>query len=422
MTCRAALVVGACLLATGVAAPSAGAAGAATPAGLGRLVDRALASGRAPGERASVLVRDLGTGEALVGRDIGRPLIPASNEKLVTAAAAVAELGAQYRFRTELLSGDPLEADGVVRGALYVRGSGDPTLSTPAFAVRFWRGRAARLTGLIAAARQEGLRRATGGVVADASAFDQRSWVATWKSSYLWVESPPISALPIDRGSGQPHGEAPPLHTAAVTRRFLGQAGVPAGAPAMGRTPPDAVQLAVVASPPLETLLAHMLTWSDNWVAEQLLKAVGHASAGTGTTATGAAAARRMLTSAGARTDGVFVADGSGLSRANRLTTTAIVDLLSALYVSDGGQAVIRGLPIAARTGTLHTRMYGTAAAGRVRAKTGTLNGVSALSGVVTCNSGRVLAFSILMNGPASATRKRAAQDRIAAAVAAYEG
>lgn len=419
---RAAALAALLAVTAATSAAAAAAAPAATPAALHAAVGRALRASSAPGEHVGVVVRDLGSGEVLEAREADRPLIPASNEKLVTAAAAVASLGPSYTFGTSLLA-EPIAAGGRIDGPLFLRGGGDPTFSTDTFARRYWSGRAARLGSLVTGARRAGIRRATGPLIGDATAFDDLQTGPLWKPTYLWVESPALSALSIDRGEGSDHGRPPALNTARVAAAALARAGVrTAGGVRTGATQAGATTVATVRSPPLSALLVPMLRDSDNFVAEQVMKAIGAQVAGVGATAPGAEAARQHLFEAGVDVDGVQPVDGSGLSRANRVTASAITELLASLQAAPGGRAVLDALPIAGRTGTLRHRLRGTVAAGRLRAKTGTLNGVSALSGIVTAYGGRRLAFSVIHNGPASASAAHDAQDAIAVAVAGYRG
>jgi serine-type D-Ala-D-Ala carboxypeptidase/endopeptidase (penicillin-binding protein 4) len=156
---------------------------------------------------------------------------------------------------------------------------------------------------------------------------------------------------------------------------------------------------------------------SDNFTAEILLKHLGTLESGQGTTAAGAIAVRQILGEYGMPLAGVRIADGSGLSRLNRLTASMVVHMLRSAWTSpDFRGSFFSSLPVAARSGTLERRMIRTAAAGRVRAKTGTTRESSALSGIV---KGRY-AFSILQNGyPVATWSARRSQDRFAAILAA---
>jgi D-alanyl-D-alanine carboxypeptidase/D-alanyl-D-alanine-endopeptidase (penicillin-binding protein 4) len=195
--------------------------------------------------------------------------------------------------------------------------------------------------------------------------------------------------------------------------RALEQGGIDvAGRAGLGSARPGAATLARVASPTVSQLVDHMNTESDNFVAEMLLKQLG-ARAGTGgTTAAGAVVVRRVLAERGVPLAGVRIADGSGLSRLDRLTAKA----LAALLLSAWNDPRLRGpfvasLAVAGVNGTLENRMTRGPARGIVRAKTGTTDLSSALAGY----AGSGYAFAILMNGnPVPYWSARVAQDRFA--------
>jgi serine-type D-Ala-D-Ala carboxypeptidase/endopeptidase (penicillin-binding protein 4) len=117
---------------------------------------------------------------------------------------------------------------------------------------------------------------------------------------------------------------------------------------------------------------------------------------------------------------GVHAVDGSGLTRSNRASPRQVVNLLLAMREDPVGEDFIQDLALAGHEGTVADRMHGTAAYGRCRTKTGTLTGVSNLSGYCFDKSGRVMVFSVLMNSVANLTLAHLDQDRIAGAVAGY--
>ena len=156
---------------------------------------------------------------------------------------------------------------------------------------------------------------------------------------------------------------------------------------------------------------------SDNFTAELVLKQLGAVLAGSGTTGAGAAVVRSILADRLVPLRGVRVADGSGLSALDRLTPKAIVTILQRMWADrDLRPVIFRILPVSGRDGTLADRMTRPPARGNVRAKTGTLDVASALSGFVR----ERYAFAILQNGPQlSAWAARTAQDRFATVLAA---
>jgi serine-type D-Ala-D-Ala carboxypeptidase/endopeptidase (penicillin-binding protein 4) len=390
----------ACALA---AAPSAGTRPAPTTA-LQLRLERALAVPHVALSRTAAVAVDLETGHIVFRHNPALALVPASNEKLAVTYAALAAFGPFFRIPTEVLGQGTL-VDGVWQGDLVLKGYGDPTLST------------GDLRALARRVRAAGIRRITGRVVGDESYFDSRRIGPGWKSWYYINESPPLSALTVDRGRQRGLVSRDPAHAAAAAfRAELRRLRVRvAGTAVTGRAHVDALPLATTASEPLHLILRFMNRESDNFTSELLLKQLGTLEGQRGTTARGGRAVTRTLGEHGVSLAGVRIADGSGLSRANRLTATALVGILRSAWSDIELQtAFVKSLPVAGRSGTLKDRMRRGAAAGRVVAKTGTTSTASALSGF----AGRY-AFVVLHNGrPVSHTWARRAQDRFAAVLA----
>jgi serine-type D-Ala-D-Ala carboxypeptidase/endopeptidase (penicillin-binding protein 4) len=192
------------------------------------------------------------------------------------------------------------------QGDLVLKGRGDPTLTN------------AGLKALAHAVRAHGITAVTGRVVGDETYFDQARTAPGWKTSFTKSESPLLSALVVNRGIL--HGQSvdhPALAASILFTRALQRAGVSvAGEPSVGRAGPGAVQITRRASPRLITLLAIMDTWSDNFIAEMLLRQLGTRIGGRGTTSAGAAVIASTLAADHIPLTGVRLADGSGLSDA----------------------------------------------------------------------------------------------------------
>ena len=346
------------------------------------------------------------------------PRVLASNTKLFTAAAALNSLGPEGTLSTVVLGSGSREADGTWRGDLYLRGSGDPTFGSSAFVGRNYRdgGTSEELADQIEGA---GITRVTGRVYGDESRFDSlRGGPYSGFGTSVWVG--PLSALSYNRGLANDRGSAfqgnPPAFAAARLDALLESRDIEVrGKPATGPAPAGATQLAETESPATEDMVRQMLKPSDNFFAEMLLKQLGPRP---GTTRGGAAAARSYAESLGAR---VRLADGSGLARGNTASPRAVGHLIDALMTRSHWPAFERALPVAGRDGTLHDRMRSGPARGRCRAKTGTISGVSTLSGYCRARSGDQLVFSFLMNG-VSPSGARRLQDRMAQALARYDG
>jgi D-alanyl-D-alanine carboxypeptidase/D-alanyl-D-alanine-endopeptidase (penicillin-binding protein 4) len=369
-----------------------------------RLV-RALAVPHVAKSTSAAIAVDLDTGQVVFQRNPNLALAPASNEKLAVTYAALSAFGPWFRIPTEVLGWGQL-LGGVWHGDLVLKGYGDPTLT------------AHDLRYLAREIRDAGIRRVTGRVVGDESYFDSRRMGPGWKAWYYINESPPLSALAVDRGRYRGHVSTDPaLAAAALLRTELKRLHVRvAGAAVTGRARVDALPLATTVSPPLQTILRFMNRESDNFTSELLLKQLGTLDGTKGTTARGGMFVRRTLAQDGIPLSGVRIADGSGLSSSNRLTARALITMLRTVWADlELRPTFLASLPVAGRNGTLRDRMRRWPAAGRVLAKTGTTSIASALSGF----AGGRYAFVVLHNGrPISHFWARRAQDRFAAVLA----
>ena len=381
---------------------------AASAASLRSALERALHVPYVSLGATGAVVLDLSTGTTVYSRNGSLSLRPASNEKLAVTYAALTALGPGFRIETDVL-GAGEQAGTTWQGDLILKGYGDPTLSS------------ADLDELARQVREAGILRVTGRVLGDESWFDSRRTVIGWKAAFYIFESPPLSALIVDRGRfGRYTSRDPALAAAQLFRTALLHAGVRVGGTAAhGVADDSAVPLAAVESAPINAIVRWMDRVSDNFVAEMLVKELGAVQGNRGSTAAGIGVVTGLLGQAGVPLDGVRLVDGSGLSLLDRLTPKALVALLSTMWNdAEVRLELLASLPVAGRTGTLHTRMRTGAAAGVVRAKTGTTSNASALSGFA---GGRYI-FSILQNGwPVSWAWARVAQDRFATVLAASQ-
>ncbi|HET7450713.1 MAG TPA: D-alanyl-D-alanine carboxypeptidase/D-alanyl-D-alanine-endopeptidase [Gaiellaceae bacterium] len=368
-----------------------------------RLANALAVPGNAPSASAAVAI-DLLTGRTVFQRNPDAPLAPASNEKLAVTFAALRELGAGYRFRTEVF-GRGVQDGAVWRGDLVLKGYGDPTLDL------------LQIDGLAAQIAQLGITSVTGRVLADESWFDSTRTAPGWKWSFYVNECPPLSALVVDRARYDRHvARQPAIAAAGVLKQRLRLHGVTAGAVGLGRASESFIALAQVESEPLTDVLRDMDRESDNFEAEMLLKTIG-AEVGTGgTTAAGVAIVLRDLAADGVPLAGVRMFDGSGLSLDDRITARALAALLLVAWNDDELRTALwTALPVAGVNGTLEDRMQRAPARGAVRAKTGTTERASALSGYVRDR----FVFAVLQNGwPVRSWSARKAQDRFATALA----
>ena len=397
------------------------AAPALADSGLGRRIAAILTRYHLAGGRTAVRVWDMDTGEQVYGRRIHALLAPASNEKLVTSATALARWGPDQRFKTELYlpPGQP-DAGGVVHGRVWLKGYGDPTLATAAYQRSGFHARTASLAGFVAALRALGVRRVAG-ISGDESYFDTRRTVPGWRPG-LAAYCGPLSALSLNEGlRGGARVARPALYAADELRRLLKDAGIAvAGDCAVGRLPTGMQLTHTEYSPPLRRVLALMNKPSDNFIAEMLAKGLGREFGGAGSTAAGMRVERAFLAECGVPLSEVRLCDGSGLCYGNRLTAAGITRVLRTMSERLDFGTFWGSLAVAGHDGTLRDRMRGTLAVGNLRAKTGTLDIASSLSGYVASADHESLIFSVLMNGGSvNYWAARRAQDAIGAALAA---
>lgn len=414
-----------------------------------------------------VSVRSLSTGEPLYARNAGALLVPASVMKIATAAAAASAVGWEYSYSTTAEVAGSVEG-GVLRGDLVLRGTGDPSLlgdggadlvAAVAGALRE-RG-VTRIDGRVIADDSaveeprpglawswDDLGTATGALTGALNATENvaRIVVAPGGSAglaprieppaddrelaivnravtgapgtpqTLWAERQPGEAALTIAGAiaadARPAALTvsvgnPTLWVARLVRTRLVAAGIAVDGVALDGddlpSVPAGDVLARVSSPPLRELVRPMLKRSVNAYAEALARLAAGPAGALEMPAAGTAI-RGRLREWGVGEDAVRIVDGSGLSRFNLASADALTGILSAAW-SGGASPLVAALPVAGVDGTLAERMKGTAAAGNVRAKTGTMTHVRSLAGYVTTADGEPLAFAIVANnfeGPAA--------------------
>ncbi|MDL4774001.1 MULTISPECIES: D-alanyl-D-alanine carboxypeptidase/D-alanyl-D-alanine endopeptidase [Thermomonosporaceae] len=377
-----------------------------------------------PGAKINAVVIDAVTRRPLFEQRADRPATPASTTKLATTVATLAALGPGHRITTQVVRG--------AGGGIVLVGGGDPTLTALPARPGATHPPYASLTDLArqtaASLKAAGVQRAR--VDYDASAYQGPRVAAGWKPNYLPDgEVAPVSALTLDEGRvapGDPTQKSrvadPPSSAAAAFARLLTRNGVYAKRGRRVAAPQGAARLGAVQSPPVSALIEHLMTESDNDVAEAMARQVAIKLGRPASFADAAQAVRQVLAGLGAA-EGVQVNDGSGLSPLNRITPLALARLASLAASPDHPElrSVITGLPVAGFSGTLRPPRYTVAAsqagAGTVRAKTGTLAGVSTLAGVAYDADGRLLAFAF-MAGDGKSPVDPGKLDRLAATVA----
>ncbi|MFL5901310.1 MAG: D-alanyl-D-alanine carboxypeptidase/D-alanyl-D-alanine-endopeptidase [Solirubrobacterales bacterium] len=376
---------------------------------------------RGGGSASGLYVIDGETGMPVCARAAKRRRPLASNMKLFTTATALSRLGPRSRIATTVRGDGPIDRNGVLHGSLYLIGGGDPALGTPAFYKSYLGGLGTNIFLLKSQIREEGISAITGRLYADDSVFDRLRGVADSgyaTSSYVG----PLSGLSFNsgfNGSSASGFSGDPAKTAAATlARSLRGAGVRVPAKvALAKAPAGSTEIAKVESPPLTEIVNTTDVYSDNFFAEMLIKLLGARFEGAGTTSAGTTVVERFARGHGS---GLHAVDGSGLTRSNRASPTQVVGLLKTMWRTPEGEELIQDMALAGHEGTVADRMHGTAAYGRCRTKTGTLTGVSNLSGYCFNRDGKTMIFSILMGSVRDLGLAHLEQDLIAAEIASY--
>jgi D-alanyl-D-alanine carboxypeptidase/D-alanyl-D-alanine-endopeptidase (penicillin-binding protein 4) len=340
------------------------------------------------------------TGEVIYEKNSRKLHHPASTTKLFTAATALAKLGSDYQFETTLY------ADAVVKGEvvgnIYLKGRADPVLQPQ------------DIVKLSDALLQIGVKSIQGDIVVDETYLD-----AIWEGpGWMWDDRPLwISALSIREVEPDASKMSRALACGHLLKTTLMEKGVNVmGDVVPGTVSSDAHSVAKHLSPPLADILKLMNKPSDNWIAELLFKTIGAEVIGEpGTWKKGREVVTGLLEEIMDEPPAHRFVDGSGLSRYNLLNADLLTKLLVYMYHNfELMPEFLASLPIAGVDGTLKSRMQGVSAEKVLRAKTGTLSGVSALAGYTVTADDEVFAFGILIShyvGPARSARN--IQDKI---------
>lgn len=407
-----------------------------------------------------IAVVDLATGQSVYAKDADLALNPASNAKLLTAAAALQLLGPEHRYGTRVWANHESVVDGVVQGDVYLQGSGDPSLVT---------GEMYELAGLL---RSSGITKIKGKIIVDATrydkdgfppGFDQKDEFASHRAPFgamavnydtyelfarpgktigaapLLDMSPPVAHYELTSEAETVEGNRNQLwvaveedpKTGKVTITFKGKIGIDAprgdwrfpvsdpsryagelfalvlkehgikvgkGVEVGGKVPKDADLLATHRSEPVTDLIRAVNKHSNNFMAEALVRSFACCDATTAEA--GLEALRKWTRDIGMPQEGLVIGNGSGLYDNNRISANQLVWLLDYVHhdfrIKSDFEA---SLAIMGVDGTTKSRLSDSDAAGWIRVKTGTLDSVSALSGYASAPSGEPLAFAIIFNG-----------------------
>jgi serine-type D-Ala-D-Ala carboxypeptidase/endopeptidase (penicillin-binding protein 4) len=438
-----------------------------------------LASHTRSGTWGAIIV-SLTRGDTLFAQNADAMMQPASTMKMYTSAVALDRFGPDFTFRTPVLRDGVVGADGSLAGNLYLRGVGDPSLGS-----RFWHTDEPMdvLAKQIAGAGIKHVRGDIIGdagafdekLIPDGwktsylgASYAARVSALSLNENLVWVVvkpeggkasvtlEPATTAIPVDasvsltggsggrisasrradgtiavRGSiGSRSGplkyslvvDNPAMFTTGALRASLAKAGVTVdGQTRLGPTPPTAIEVAALSSPPLAQIIGEMDRESINLFAELLFRASAHASNNqVGSAENGLAHLRDFMShKVGTAPTVVNVSDGSGLSTLDLVTARSMVQLLGYVHQAEWGPVFHAALPVDGESGTLKRRSKGTPARGNLHAKTGTTNTVAALGGYVTAKNGEVLAFSLIYNGN-DRWNAKAAMDQVGATMADF--
>jgi D-alanyl-D-alanine carboxypeptidase/D-alanyl-D-alanine-endopeptidase (penicillin-binding protein 4) len=406
-----------------------------------------------PPSTCIVVHRDVETTIASI--QAGDLLVPASNQKLLTAAAILRLAPPSETFSTEVVHRvdaplitpdvEPEEGEEVEKtfgGDLWLIGGGDPVLSTPGYIDRYAESRAytdftmladlvaEELTGL-------GVTRVSGGIIADESRYlpAERDYteetviteepdengdpieVQVWKDSFRDEnQAGPLSALLLNDGyTSWPEdplsrienvrADDPALAAADTLRALLEERGIivegasrnaVSGEDVATPRPAERLSLGLVESPQLGEIVARMLTHSDNTTAEMLLKEIGVRSGAGSPRVQAVLGMAATLADAGYPMTDIVIADGSGLSSLNQIRCTLIIEILDE---AGPESTLVQGMAVVGESGTLRGCLETRTDVSDVSGKTGTLNEVSAFSGVTVADNGDVISFAMLANG-----------------------
>ena len=352
------------------------------------------------GTKAGILVINPLTEDTLYSLNHTVSMIPASNTKLFTTAAALSIMGGDFVLATRLYSDDENISDGTINGNIYLKGCGNSLFTQDDLQV------------MVDSLKNKGVKKITGKIIGDDSYFDEiytrDDWITDERAN---VKLPPISALVVDRNRrvvqryhrGRLRNylvniNNPPLHAATLLRTKLIASGILVSSSAEKGITPEKAYLILEKGITLRELIKQTNKESDNFLAECLFKTIGAVASGKqGNSFYSTQAILSFISDNGIFSNGTSVVDGSGISRFDQVTVGSIAGLLEKMYFDDASfNDFYNSLSIAGVDGTLEERMNGTPVENNFHGKTGTLNGVSSISGYLNCANGDDLVVSIL--------------------------
>ncbi|WP_082096075.1 D-alanyl-D-alanine carboxypeptidase/D-alanyl-D-alanine endopeptidase [Demequina flava] len=376
------------------------------------------------GESTNVSVIDLLTGETLVDLDAADPQVPASTTKLLTGVAAVAGLGPEFTMTTSVAWDASSRTLTLIAGGdmmLAADAGHGGTEDTP----NGWAGMADLADAVVAGVGADTLESGPVRVTVDDSEFEAPAVNPEWPQYALdlgYVAAASGLAVNVARMTDEhfaPRFEDPSLAAGDVFVERLAERGVESGDATRAKVGSGADVVASVESAPLDQVVTLLEQESDNTVSE-IVSLVHAGEMGKPTTAEGAAeATTEQLAGLGVDVTGLELYDGAGFSENNRISPLHLTETVRGAFANEATAEVLDWLPIAALEGTLDGRFHDTDAAGQMRAKTGSLTGVTTLAGAVQTADGRWLAYATLLDGmPYGQAQPKAALDEFLIALA----
>ena len=356
-----------------------------------------------------VLIVDPQSGDTLYSHNAGKLFMPASNQKILTGATALVQLGPDFRFNTRFATNGEIR-NGVLNGDLIVIGRGDPSFSDAMrgdYRLAF--------EAMADSLNARGIHHVGGGLRRAGNAFSDDQYGFGWE--FDDADEPygaGVDELYVNEGftkakrrnakgdsvltdvaiRDHPTFFLNTLHEAMVRKNVTGAGFIDTTLLADTKL----TTLFTFTSPPLSEILKALEKPSQNQIAEIFFKTLGLEKTGVGIADSGRAVVERQLAEWGAAKDGYAVRDGSGLSRHDYVSPETLVRVLAIMRTRPEFPVFYDALPIAGVDGTIASRMKNTAAQGNVHAKTGTVDKARSLSGYVTTADGRTLVFSFLCN------------------------
>jgi D-alanyl-D-alanine carboxypeptidase, serine-type, PBP4 family len=351
--------------------------------------------------KVGIIIYNPLTQDTIFQKNAFNSMTPASNTKLFTTATALSLLGGDFPLSTRLMTNDLNIKNGIINGDIFIKGYGNSTFTV------------SDLELMVNTIKGKGIRKITGRIIGDDTYFDDVYFRSDWIPDEVSnVSLPPISAIVIDRNRVVTYKKVrrrmrpfttnvndPPLYAAKLLRDKLAAEGIEVGTNWMkGETPRNAVMLAE-SKIILRDLISLINKHSDNFLAECLFKTIGaEASKQQGNSFYSEQAIINFLEESGVYLKGSSIVDGSGISRFDQVTPISIAGILEKMYFDIANfEDYYKSLSIAGVDGTLRNRFTGTSAENNLHGKTGTLDGISSLSGYLTTAKGEDLIFSMIM-------------------------